>query len=283
MLADYHVHTAFSDDSEYPIEQVVLDAIDMGLDEVCFTDHVDYGIKRDWDDQEGMSYRCGGVGEPARIALSNVDYDAYIAAIRNLQVRYREKVALKIGLEFGAQVSTIPQYRRLFSRYPFDFIILSVHQIDNKELWNQDFQKGKTQQEYNQRYYEEILSLAQQYHEYSVLGHLDLVSRYDKMGIYPFDCVRSILAKIMKTVIADGKGIEVNTSSYRYGLHDLTPSVDILKLYLQLGGRIITIGSDSHKQSHLGAYLQKTKEMLRALGYREFCTFDQMSPIFHPL
>lgn len=51
MLADYHVHTEYSDDSTYPMENVILDAIDMGLDEICFTDHVDYGIKKDWNDR----------------------------------------------------------------------------------------------------------------------------------------------------------------------------------------------------------------------------------------
>ena len=50
MFADYHIHTYYSDDSEYPMEEVVKDAISMGLQEICFTDHVDYGIKRDWDE-----------------------------------------------------------------------------------------------------------------------------------------------------------------------------------------------------------------------------------------
>ncbi|MBQ1911691.1 MAG: PHP domain-containing protein, partial [Erysipelotrichaceae bacterium] len=50
MLADYHVHTHFSDDSVYPMEEVVKDAIAMGLDEICFTDHVDYGVKLDVDE-----------------------------------------------------------------------------------------------------------------------------------------------------------------------------------------------------------------------------------------
>ena len=53
MRADYHVHTAFSDDSDYPMEQVVRDAIALGLEELCFTDHVDYGIKTDWEEPEG--------------------------------------------------------------------------------------------------------------------------------------------------------------------------------------------------------------------------------------
>ena len=49
MFADYHVHTEFSDDSVYPMEDVIRDALQMGMDEICITDHVDYGVKEDWD------------------------------------------------------------------------------------------------------------------------------------------------------------------------------------------------------------------------------------------
>ena len=67
LKADYHVHTEFSDDSEYQMEQVVRDSIVMGLDEICFTDHVDYGVKNDWDDGEKIRYREGIPGEPEHL------------------------------------------------------------------------------------------------------------------------------------------------------------------------------------------------------------------------
>lgn len=77
MFADYHVHTEFSDDSVYPMEQVVRDAIAGGMDEICFTDHVDYGVKQDWDCGKPILYR----GEEP---LANVDYPVYIARIKEL-------------------------------------------------------------------------------------------------------------------------------------------------------------------------------------------------------
>ena len=283
MLADYHVHTCYSDDSEYPMEDVVKDAIALGLEEICFTDHVDYGVKRDWDDPRGMLYRRGGPGEPERMALANVDYPRYAAEISALKERYRGQIALKMGMEFGMQTHTVLRYEKLYSALPFDFIILSVHQVEDREFWTQDFQRGRTQAEYNLRYYEELLALVQQYHSYSVLGHLDLISRYDRAGFFPFERIRSIVAEILKTVIEDGKGIEVNTSCHRYGLNDLTPSTDILRLYRDLGGSIITIGSDSHRREHLGAYLTETITVLKAFGYEESYTFDQMHPIPHKI
>ncbi len=281
MFADYHVHTENSDDSLYPMEEVVKDAIRLGLDEICFTDHVDYGIKPDWDGPEPIVWRRGGSGEPDKIPLANVDYPRYEAEIRKLQEKYRGQITLRMGLEFGMQVHTIPLYEKLFARYPFDFILLSVHQVEDKEFWNQDFQRGRTREEFNRRYYEELLALVRRYRHYSVLAHPDLIARYDSAGPWPFEKLRPILTEILKTVIADGKGIEVNTSCHRYGLKDLTPSRDILRLYRELGGTVLTIGSDSHKKEHLGAFIRETMDELKEMGFEQFCTFEGMKPVFH--
>ena len=276
MLVDYHVHTEFSDDSVYPLEDVVKDAIGLRLDEICITDHVDYGVKVDWDSGEEILYRHG---EP----LANVDYPRYMAAIEQACRRYGDRIAVKTGMEFGVQAHTIPRFEALFRRYPFDFIILSIHQVEDKEFWTQDFQTGRTQREYNEHYYEEMLRVVRRYKDYSVLGHMDLIKRYDKAGIYPFEKIKPFAAEILKIVIADGKGIELNTSSHRYGLPDSMPSAELLRLYRDLGGSILTIGSDSHAQAHLGAYIQEAKEYLKELGFRDFCTYEKMRPSFHRL
>ena len=76
MLADYHVHSQFSDDSDYEMEEVVKDAIAFGLDEICFTDHVDYGVKLDHG-VEGTTPRLDEYGMPIR----NVDYPRYFEKI----------------------------------------------------------------------------------------------------------------------------------------------------------------------------------------------------------
>lgn len=276
MKADYHVHTAYSDDSSYAMEDCIKDAITLGLDEIAFTDHVDYGIKEDWDLGKKIEYRDG-------MPIANVDYPRWQKELNLLQQRYHEQIGIKMGMEFGMQVHTIDRFEKLFHRYPFDFIILSIHQIDDQEFWTQDFQKNKSQREYNERYYQEMLELVTKYKNYSVLGHMDLMTRYDLQGQYPFDKVKPLIEKILKIVIHDGKGIEVNTSYHRYGLQNMTPSRDILKLYNELGGKIITIGSDSHKPEHLGTYIDDAKKELKKLGFEYICTFEQMEPIFHHL
>ena len=280
MFYDYHVHTHFSDDSEYIMEDVIKDAIHMGMKEICITDHVDYGIKVD---QENLTQEeIIELSKGHEFAPLNVHYPRYFKEIKRLQEEYPQ-ISIKQGMEFGIQTHTIPMFQKLFNRYDFDFIILSCHQVEDKEFWTQDFQKGRTQKEYNERYYQEILDVIKSYKDYSVLGHLDLITRYDEAGIYPFENIKDIVTKILKTVIENGKGIEVNTSSHRYGLKDFTPSRDILKLYKELGGKIITIGSDSHQRDHLGAYIEKTKQELKSLGFQYYCTFEKMKPIFHLL
>jgi histidinol-phosphatase (PHP family) len=275
MYKDYHLHTEFSDDSVYPMEEVVKDAIVLGIDELCFTDHVDYGVHPDYHD------------ESAKIVngkkIANVDYPVYVQTINKLSEKYKGQIVLKKGLEFGIQQHTIPFYEKLFSRYAWDFIILSIHQIKDEEFWLYEYQEGKSQHEYNIGYYQELLDVIRKYKNYSVLGHLDLIRRYDKAGEYDFEPTREIVTEILKQVISDGKGIEINTSSYRYGLKDLMPSRDVLKLYKELGGSIITIGSDSHKHEHLGAYIKEVKEILKELGYTQYCSYEKMKPIFHTI
>ena len=118
---------------------------------------------------------------------------------------------------------------------------------------------------------------------YSVLGHMDLITRYDKNGIYPFEKLMPIISEILSIVVEHGKGIELNTSYHRYGLTDTTPSIKILRRYKELGGEIITIGSDSHKPGQLGAYVEEAGQLLKSLGFRYFCTYDKMQPVYHDL
>ena len=120
--------------------------------------------------------------------------------------------------------------------------------------------------------------------EQAIALGLEEICRYDRKGIYPFEKVKDLIAKILTQAIRDGKGIELNTSSWKYGLPDTQPSRDILRLYKDLGGRIITVGSDAHTASRMGDHLEEAYRILRdEIGFTQICTFDKMEPVFHPL
>ena len=261
MLADYHVHTYYSDDSQCPMEDMVQQGLRCGLDEIAFTEHVDYGIKTDL----------------------NCDYEKYLAEVGRLQEKYAGQITLRPGIEFGVQVETAAQFAADAARYPFDFIIMSNHQVDNKEFWTYEFQKGRTQEEYQTAYYAALLQMVRCFKEYNVLGHLDMIKRYDKCGDYPDEKIMNLVEPILRQVIADGKGIELNTSSFKYKLKDTMPSRSILQLYHDLGGHILTIGSDTHETQHLADHFTEVRHLLREIGFKEFCTFEQRQPVFHSL
>lgn len=287
MKMDYHLHSEFSDDSHATMESQIERGIELGLQEMCFTDHVDYGIKKDWADGE-IEWRGGdGVGtsvdslEP----MENVHYPEYFAKLYRMRKTYGKRITIRNGLEFGMQMHTIPQYEKLLETYgdELDFVLMSIHQIEDKEFWTGDFMKGRTQEEYNLRYYEEMLHLVESFHGYDVLAHVDLIRRYDPAGPIGFGQICPILTEIFHKVIADGKGIELNTSSWHYGLDDTMPSRDVLSLYHSLGGRILTIGSDAHKPEYLADHMEKAREILRGIGFTEIYTFDHHQPIAHRL
>lgn len=260
-FTDYHVHTSFSDDSECPMEIMIQRALELQLDEIAFTEHVDYGVK----------------------TVLNCDYKAYFALVQRMKEKYADQIIIRSGIEFGVQLETVEPFQQDFEKYPFDFVILSNHQIDNKEFWNYEYQEGKSQQEYQEHYYKAIYDVMKVYKSYSVLGHLDMIKRYDKYGDFPDEKIMKYVDPILKLAIEDGKGIEINTSSFKYGLKDLMPSRRILKRYRELGGELVTIGSDTHETAHLADHIPEVKEELKMMGYQTFCTFEQMKPIIHNL
>ena len=146
MKIDYHVHTEYSDDSDYPMEKVVLDAIQLGLEEICFTDHVDYGVKAD----------RVSLDESKNNPNKNVYYEYYMKEMDQLIIKYHKQITIKKGIEFGIQMHTINKYEEVMNTYDFDFVLLSIHQIEDIEFWTGEFQKDKTIEECVQRYYQEL-------------------------------------------------------------------------------------------------------------------------------
>ena len=124
MLYDYHVHTGYSNDSAYPLRQVALDAIRLNISELCFTDHVDYGVLPDWDNPAGARFENGKV-------QTNCPYEPYFAEIDAVRNELGSHLDIRAGLELGVQSHTFEQNAALVERYrkKLDFVICSIHQV----------------------------------------------------------------------------------------------------------------------------------------------------------
>ena len=262
-MFDYHMHSDFSADCSVATENMVIAAINKGLTEICFTEHIDYEY-------------------PDKDFIFEFDLDKYDQIITSLQQKYGGKIRIKKGIELGLQPHLLHRYEQLMNQEDFDFAICSMHTIDKKDLHSGALFKDRTIDEAYEVYYEELLYCVQNFKQFSVLGHLDLVKRYtiDRQSKLNF---HEIITEIFKEIIPAGKGIELNTSGVRYGLPSGMPSEDILKLYKQCGGEIITVGSDAHHESDLGFDIRKSLELLDAIGFKYIATFEQQVPRFHKI
>jgi len=262
-LADYHLHTNFSADCSVAMENMIRSAGRKGLQEIACTDHVDY------------DFPCA---DPEFI----VDYDQYLPVFNRLKHLYRRNIELTLGVEIGCQPHIAARADQLVKSQPFDFVICSTHTVGGISCCSPEFFAGKDQQTAYQEYLEAILANVTAFQNYDVCGHLDFITRY---GDYPekrliLDNHREVVEAILKQIITSGHGIEVNTAGYRYGLNQTHPSLEILKWYREMGGEIITTGSDAHRAAHVGANLETAHQLLLAAGFKHFTVFRSRQPYF---
>jgi len=285
ILDDYHVHTCFSTDSESPLESVLRQAVKLGLGSICITDHMD----RDY---------------PASDVIFVFDVGQYFDALQSLQAKYRDRIKVRIGIELGlrnevdARDKVRHYYEELVESHSFDFIIGSTHVIDHGDPYNESFWEGKDAEEVIRDYYESIIENVDYYDCFNVYGHLDYILRYvpglrHGIGLSGdglqgnMDLLGDILKKnqdlfddVLKKIISHGKGIELNTSTYRYGLVNPCPMEEILFRYRKLGGEIVTIGSDAHEPNIITDGFERAGELLLSLGYKYYAVFEGQRPMF---
>lgn len=253
---DYHMHTRFSGDSEADPREHVKQAIALGLDEICFTDHRDFEYPID---------------------VFELDVDTYYQTIMTLKEEFKDQIIIKWGIEMGLDMNHQDKINELINQYPFDFVIGSIHVINHTEFYYGEFFTGLSKEEAHRYFFEETLRCVQNFDCFNVLGHLDYIMRY---GPYEDRMVehtkyQDIIDEIFKTLIAKGKGIEINTSGYGLNGNCGFPNFDQVKRYYDLGGRIITIGTDSHTSDRVGQHVNDVKEKLEQMGFEDVSTFSQ--------
>lgn len=265
MIADFHTHTEFSGDSDTPVRNQIQAAIDSGMKEFCITDHHDYEVQTDLD--------------------FNLDIPSYLDTLQKLKTEYADQIRINIGIELGLQNRIQDYLKNLVSQYPFDFIIGSSHFIDGDDPYYPAFFEGRKERDAYERYFHVTLRRIQNMDCFDVFGHLDYVVRYgpNKNREYSFNAYQEQIDPILKELIAHGKGLECNTGGYKYKLGHPNPSEDILRRYRELGGEIITVGSDAHTPEYIGYSFDLAREALLNSGFRYYTVFHNRKPEFLPL
>ncbi len=254
-LVDYHCHSEYSFDSKTKLEDVIRNAVKKGLKEVCITDHFDYGTEY---------YR-------------DIDFLQYEKELLILKEKYKDKILVKFGIEIGLDMITLKDIQPILKGIPFDFRLASTHDINYIGPHQDIFWQGLSRVEGYRKYFEAMYNTVKVYEDFDSFGHLDYVVRYGpyKDIGFKYNEVSDILEETMKLLIHKGKGIEINTSGIRKGLDEFHPNKEILKRYFELGGEIITLGSDGHIGSHIGMDIDRACNLLLSMNRKYISTFDK--------
>lgn len=254
---DYHIHSRFSEDSSTPTDEIVSSAIKKGLSQICFTEHKDLDVY-----YKGTDYYKDG------------DYSTEIERLKN---KYQGTIEIRKGIELDFQEGTIPLFEDFLNKYSFDFVIASVHVLRHEFVDDNFFRKNDPDKSYKE-YLEQVLVLSKR-DSHDVVGHIDYVKRFGSKFL-KFDPrkYRDILVEILGRIIHNKRGIELNTAGWRHPHGESYPSEYILKLYRDIGGEIITVGSDAHIARHVGFSVKRATKLLEKIGFDGVYAFKNRRP-----
>ena len=267
-MFDFHMHTAFSADSQEPIDAYLSVMNARGIEAFCVTEHMAVNFHRgDW----------------------MVKLDEYVPHMYRIK---EQGIPLRIGVE--ADVSCMPEEVPLLvselSRYPLDFVLASSHSLHHLDPYMEAFFAGKDPIAVCREYLQDLYFCLKRIDSklFSALAHLDYLAKgfgakYLPDGVFRYEYAADEMDALMRYAIENGKCIEINTSSMQSLRGANPPALSWLRRYHELGGEFITTGSDAHKADRFGSDLLLAQSVARDAGIQYVATYDQMVPTMHKI
>ena len=263
MTADCHLHTKFSDDSDTLPEAMAERALALGMSEICITDHYD------------MDFPGGEF---------SLDTGSYQKALQALRQKYEGRLNIYTGVELGLQPQLHEKISRYLKEFSFDYVIGSVHLVKGHDPYERD-SLDMTDEEMYREYFRFTLENVESVAGFHSLGHLDYAVRYgyDRGSSYSYRKYADLIDEILKALIRKDIALEVNTGGLRYGLGFPNPHPDVLRRYRELGGTMVTLGSDAHKPDGMGYGFPEAVSLLKEAGFNSITTFHGGKPKEMPI
>lgn len=258
ITADFHTHSYFSGDSDEPSREMIASAARKGLKILCLTEHYD------------MDYPN---------AEFELNTDEYKSEIMRLKEEFSGSIEVLFGVELGVMGYLSERLKKFVNGKGFDFIIASSHLVNGKDPYYPEYFESMGTKNGIAKYFESISENLSAFTDFDVYGHLDYAVRYSPAKAYDPLNFRDIIEEILKKIIEMGKGIEINTAGLKT-LGYVHPHEFILKRYKELGGEIITVGSDAHERTRIADGFDKAKAALKAAGFNYYTIFRQRRPEF---
>ncbi len=258
-MIDIHNHTEYSFDSKLKMEQTIKTAISKNINVLGFSDHLDFA-----DNDPGKNY-----------------YNAkkQFTEFAELKNKYNTKIKLLLGIEASYESYYYEKTSKILNDYNFDYTIMSVHFVDKLVMseWIKTIENGKksaADTDYS-HYFMQMKELIEN-GDFDILGHIDYYKKYSKFNhSNTFQRYFTIIKEILQILIDKGKTLEINTSGLRYKCNEQFPSNDFLQLYKDLGGTLISVGSDSHKKEHIGFGIDKANTLVTDYKFKHFLDLEE--------
>lgn len=275
MLIDYHIHNHFSPDSDSPTEAIAKKAIKKGLGAICITNH--------------SETFTDGEGEPGSVVLKN-DLKRFRLTKSEIEVISAKYPNLMIG--FGGEVQyeegNMDQVTGLVENTPFDFILGSVHNLDDINISGHkhahEFYEKRSEKEAYGGYFENLLKLIE-WGQIDAVAHFDICKKFGHEIYGPFEPRnhREILIRILMAMKQKGIGLELNTGSLHKRCEELFPHPDILKWAVEIGIEHYTLGSDAHDVNHIAQYFDEALKIAKDVGIKTISTYEKRNPTKHKI
>ena len=268
-MYDTHIHTCSSHDSEQTFDTICKSALSKGLSAVSFTDHVDLLV---YSDEKNL-----------KTIMDTAEY-----AQKAKQI-YGDKLDVFTGVELAMPTVNKNKADKYLSKINADIVLGSVHSFDAQgklvRFSRDDLSENAVSKNelvrYVEAYYNEMFNIALK-SDIDVLCHLTYPIRYTNkkynrnIDIYRFS---NIITQILKTIIDRGIALEINTGKFDGDINDLAPTPHIIQKYYEMGGRLVTIGSDAHIPQRVGCGFKEVKELLKNIGFENYVYFKKRKPI----
>lgn len=261
-MIDYHVHSDISVDCAVPMRRMAQAALDAGIKELGFAQHIDLDLPKE-----------------VELDFSALDLGAYVKDIADTRGDF-PGLTVRCGIEAGLDINTKERMSAILSGFDeCDFVIGSQHFVFNSDPFYATAWEGRTQREMYEEYMRVSLETVMSCDFFDVLGHLGYIGKFcpyeDKLLRYS-DYTDAVDA-VLRALVERGKGLEVNTNGL-YMTPSTMPETAIVKRFFELGGEIVTIGSDAHYESVVGHAAAETLDILKDIGFKYVCAFDKRKP-----
>lgn len=263
-IIDMHTHSDHSFDGNHSCMLLCESAVAKGLDVIAITDHCEI-------DSKELDFRAFS---------TNQFFESYKA-----KKFFEGRLLVLQGLELGQAIYKKELAEGILNGFKYDFILGSIHNLENMEDFYYLDYRNYDVNELLDKYFDTVYELCL-WNQFDSLAHLTYPLRYMKgeAGIdIDLSKFSDKIEAILKTLVQNEKALEINTSGLFVKLNETLPDKSVIKLFKELGGKYITIGSDSHYHNNLGRGIEQGMALAKACGFDNMAVYQQREPLLIPI